>query len=107
NDLRLLADAAEGSATAVIDLPRWTIDSRIALRLSEHPKAPPVGLVLEGPLDAPRKIFDTNGLQKFLAERGGERLPRSPSAPAEHGTGEEKGARPSEGLRDFLRGPPR
>jgi hypothetical protein len=57
-----------------VDLPRWLLQSRAALRLSEHPGAPPLTMLLEGPLDEPRRSFDTRALQQFLAERLGREL---------------------------------
>lgn len=74
NDLKLEAEASEGTATAVIDLPRWTIQSRVSLRLVEHRNAPPIAMTLDGPLDNPRKVFDVNPLQGFINQLGVGRL---------------------------------
>jgi hypothetical protein len=76
DDLQLEAEASEGTATAVIDLPRWMIQGRVALRLVEHPNAPPIALILDGPLDNPRKVFDVNALQGFVTQSGIGRLLR-------------------------------
>jgi uncharacterized protein involved in outer membrane biogenesis len=68
-DLKLDAEGGGATGEATVNLPRYTIDSRIAFRLAEQ-SAPPLALRLEGPLDAPRKIIDVNALQRYLAERG-------------------------------------
>jgi hypothetical protein len=31
--------------------------------------APPLGVQLDGPIDAPREVFDVNPLQRFLKQR--------------------------------------
>lgn len=69
DDLRLTADGAAGQGTATFDLPHWTMASRIELRLTEIPRAPPVAVQLDGPIDAPREVFDVNPLQRFLGQR--------------------------------------
>lgn len=81
DDIKLVADAADGNATATIDLPRWTLQSRVSFRLTEHASAPPLVVTLEGPLDDPRKVLDINPLEKWLAQRGIERLLRNRAAP--------------------------
>jgi uncharacterized protein involved in outer membrane biogenesis len=69
DDLRLTADGALGHATATFDLPHATMASRIELRLTGIAEAPPVVLRLDGPIDAPREVFEVNALQQFLAQR--------------------------------------
>ncbi|MDA8232561.1 MAG: AsmA family protein [Magnetospirillum sp.] len=68
-DTKLNAQGGAATAEAAVDLPRWTINSRIAFRLADS-TAPPLGLRFEGPLDNPRKIIDINELQRYLVERG-------------------------------------
>jgi hypothetical protein len=70
NDLRLIADAGEGRGVGNINLPRWQIAMRSEFRLTEHPKAPPFGMRLEGPLDQPRRFFEIEKLQAYLLQRG-------------------------------------
>jgi uncharacterized protein involved in outer membrane biogenesis len=108
DDLLLDADAAEGNATAIVDLPRWQLQNRIAFRLTEHPKAPPLVMTLEGPLDNPRKVFDVNALQGFIVQRGlGSLLkpggidPHAPPDPAAPGNQPQK---PERILRDLFKG---
>jgi uncharacterized protein involved in outer membrane biogenesis len=69
DDLRLVADAAEASADMTIDLPKWLLRSRLAVRLTDHPAAPPFAITLDGPLDAPRRIFDVNALESYLLKK--------------------------------------
>ncbi|MSO88505.1 MAG: AsmA family protein [Rhodospirillaceae bacterium] len=70
NDIKFVAQAGEGRATGAIDLPRWTLDLRNEFRLTEHANAPPFFMRLEGPIDSPRRIFETQQLQAFLLQKG-------------------------------------
>jgi uncharacterized protein involved in outer membrane biogenesis len=76
DDLKLVAEAGEATATAALDLPSWTMESLVSFRLTDHPDAPALGMMLEGPIDAPRRSFDTRALQQYFATRGIERLLR-------------------------------
>jgi AsmA protein len=69
DDLRLTADGTAGQGAATFDLPRWTMTSRLEFRLTGLPMAPPLGVQLDGPIDAPREVFDVNPLQRFLKQR--------------------------------------
>jgi uncharacterized protein involved in outer membrane biogenesis len=75
NDLHLVAEGGEGSATANVDLPRWTMASRIEFHLTGVANAPPLVMRLDGPLDAPRTVFEVNALEQFLAQRAPETKP--------------------------------
>ena len=68
-DARLDAQGGTATGVATIDLPRWTLNSRVDIRLATA-TAPPLGLRFEGPLDNPRKIVDVNALERYLVERG-------------------------------------
>jgi hypothetical protein len=104
DDLRLQVEAAEGEATAMVDLPRWMVQSRVAFRLTEHPGAPPLAMTLDGPLDNPRKVFDINALQGFLTQRllGG----RGAAPPSDSGAppASSEPQKPERVLRDLLKG---
>jgi len=78
DDLRLDADSGAARADLTIDLPKWLLRSRLELRLTGHPAAPPFAITLDGPLDAPRRIFDVNALESYLVQRGSGRTPRDP-----------------------------
>ncbi|MEE8517063.1 MAG: AsmA family protein [Alphaproteobacteria bacterium] len=69
-NLSLIAEGGEGRAVVVAELLPWLIEMNAEFRLSEHPKAPPFGMRLTGPLDNPRRIFKTNRLQAYLVQRG-------------------------------------
>ena len=70
DDLRLVAQGGEGKGAGRIDLPRWVLDMRAEFRLTEHPKAPPFGMRVSGPIDAPSRKFETERMQAFLLQRG-------------------------------------
>ncbi len=70
DDLSLVAQAGEGRVRGNVDLPRWQMAMRAEFRLTEHPKAPPFGVRLEGPIDQPRRVFETDRLQAYLVQRG-------------------------------------
>lgn len=73
NDIALDADAAQGSATAVLDLPPRQMDVNARARLSDHPNAPPVGMRLVGPFDNPRQILDIDEMQRYVVQTIGTR----------------------------------
>lgn len=73
NDIKLQAEAATGTATAVVDLPPQQMDVNTSFSLSEHPNAPPVGVRLVGPLDNPRRIFQIEEMQAYVIQRLVER----------------------------------
>lgn len=70
NDLRLIADGGEGRVTGSATLPEWTMDFLGQFYLTDHPKAPPFGMQVVGPIDNPRRIFRFEQLQAFLLQRG-------------------------------------
>ncbi|HJP21378.1 MAG TPA: AsmA family protein, partial [Alphaproteobacteria bacterium] len=76
DDIRAESEAGAGSGQGSIDLPRWLIDFFGEFRLSEHPKAPPVGLVLRGPLDAPQRDIKSRKLETYVSRRVGSTLLR-------------------------------
>lgn len=69
DDLQLQAEDGEGRATLSLDLPKWTMTSRVEFRLAGIADAPPLVMRLEGPIDAPRTLFDVNALEQYLARR--------------------------------------
>jgi len=88
NNILLLAQAGEGRASGVIDLPRWMLDIKTSFSLTEHSKAPPFGMHLSGSIDQPRRVFDVERLQAYLLQRGVGTLLRkvSPKKGGEGGT---------------------
>jgi uncharacterized protein involved in outer membrane biogenesis len=75
-DLTATLDAAAGTGTAVVDLPRWRLDMRTSARLTDHPESPDVGLDLTGPLDNPQRNIRTQALEQYLTQRVGTTLIR-------------------------------
>lgn len=68
-DIKLVAEGGGADATAVLDLPKDTIESRITFKLATS-GAPPLTLRLDGPMAAPRKAIDINPLQRYLVGKG-------------------------------------
>jgi uncharacterized protein involved in outer membrane biogenesis len=75
DDFALVAQEAAARARIAIDLPGWTVQSRIEFGLTGHPDVPPFALSLDGRLDAPRKVFDINALEAYLTHRRGSSSP--------------------------------
>ncbi|MCH7932114.1 MAG: AsmA family protein, partial [Proteobacteria bacterium] len=69
NDLRAVLDGGEGRATATIDLPRWQLALNSEFRLSGHPNAPPVGLLLMGPIDNPSREIRDQALRAYVVNK--------------------------------------
>jgi uncharacterized protein involved in outer membrane biogenesis len=70
NDIKLIAESGEGQAVATADLPQWQLDSVAKFRLTDFKDAPAFSMKLQGELDNPRRIFDFNEFQAWLASRG-------------------------------------
>lgn len=66
--MTLSAKGGEGSASGVIDLPKYHLDIWGQFRLTEHPKFPPFKMHLYGPIDHPQRGFDISSLQKYLLD---------------------------------------
>lgn len=73
SDVALDSNAAEGGATAVVDLPPRQMDVTMQARLTDHPNAPPVGMRLVGPFDNPRRILDIDEMQRHIVRQVGTR----------------------------------
>ncbi len=71
DDIAAEMEAGAGAGRAVIDLPRWHMDMTGSFRLTEHPKAPPIGLTLRGPLDNPQRDIKSRDLENYIAQRVG------------------------------------
>lgn len=65
----------DGGAQAILDsainLPEWTIRANGSFALEDHPKAPPVGVAITGPLDHADVVYETQKLQGYLGVRLG------------------------------------
>ena len=67
DDLRAVLEGGEGRATLSVDLPRWQLALNSEFHLSGHPKAPPVGLLLMGPIDNPEREIRDQALREYVA----------------------------------------
>ena len=67
-------DGARLSGQTIVDLPRWLIDLKSEVRLTEHPQAPPLGLRVQGALDAPQRDVKSQKLERYLTQRVGGTL---------------------------------
>lgn len=58
------------------DLPAWTIRARAAVKLNEPRDLPALGVILSGPLDAPRTDIDSGAIERYyLAKFLGKQVP--------------------------------
>jgi len=71
DDIKMTATGFRADGTTVTSLPAWTQNTRVVARVETKPEEVPVGIRLEGPIDAPRKIFETDALQQYLTQRLG------------------------------------
>jgi len=62
--------AATGRVNGYFDLPAWRMDSEWTVSLKEYPNAPPLNVVLAGPVTEPHRSYDTKALQSFFVVKG-------------------------------------
>jgi hypothetical protein len=68
-DLKLDAQGGSAAVESTVDLPRWSTNTALALRIGES-SAPPLVVRLDGPIGNPRKVLDANAIQRYLVEKG-------------------------------------
>jgi AsmA protein len=68
DDLHLVAEGGDGTATVSIDLPKWVMASEVDFRLAAAADAPPLVMRVNGAIDQPRIVLDINALEKFLGQ---------------------------------------
>ena len=68
-DLHAVLEGGEGRATATVDLPRWQLAMNSEFRLTDHPNAPPIGVLLMGPIDNPRREIRDQALRAHIMEQ--------------------------------------
>ena len=66
DDLDIRADGGHGTVRGTADLPSWRLDLTSTFSLTDHPKAPPVGVRLTGPIDNPARELLTEEMQAYL-----------------------------------------
>ena len=69
NDLVVLADGGRGDVRGSADLPSWQLDLTALFDLTDHPKAPPVGVRLTGAIDNPARELLISEMQAYLIGR--------------------------------------
>jgi hypothetical protein len=67
---RLLAPSGEARMTGSVNLPAWSLDLVNELRVNGAGDLPPLVMKLNGPIYAPRSVFDIERLQRELLRRG-------------------------------------
>jgi uncharacterized protein involved in outer membrane biogenesis len=83
-DLTLVAPSGAGSAGAVADLPRWSLDSKAEFILTELKDSPPVIVKFDGRLDDPSAVVDSDALRQWVIRRGlGQKEKQKPTPVAE------------------------
>lgn len=114
DDLHLVVEGGDGSGTATVDLPNWTIFSRTDVRMMGVPGAPPLGVSLKGPMEQPDWILDFSAIVRAFATHAVDHLlapqadapEQSGAAPSEPAQGDQpKRVKPKDILRDLLRKP--
>jgi len=82
NDIRAVLDGGEGTAVATVDLPRWQLAMNSEFRLTDHPNAPPVGLLLMGPIDNPSREIRDEALKAHITKKVFSTVARKVLVPA-------------------------
>lgn len=67
-DVRTDIDAVDTTVTSEMDLANWTMDTKARFQLTDHPKAPPLGIDLRGPIDNPDRSLKTRQLEGYLTK---------------------------------------
>jgi hypothetical protein len=114
DDLHLVAEGGDGTGTATVDLPNWTVSSRTEIRLTGVPGTPPLGVSLKGPLEQPDWSLDFSAIMRAFAAHAVERLlAPQPGAPDQSGAAQSepaqgnpaKSPKPKDILRNLLKNP--
>jgi uncharacterized protein involved in outer membrane biogenesis len=115
DDLHLAAEGGDGTGTATVDLPNWTVSSRTDVRLMGVPGTPPLGVSLKGPLEQPDWSLDFSAIMRAFAAHAVERLlAPQPGTPDQGGAAQSaptqgnpaKAPKPKDILRNLLKNPP-
>jgi uncharacterized protein involved in outer membrane biogenesis len=116
DDLHLVAEGGDGTGTATVDLPNWTVFSRTEVRMTGVPGTPPLGVALKGPLEQPDWSLDFSAIARAFAARAVERLlGPQPGTPDQGGAAQSEPAptqgdpaklpKPKDLLRNLLKNP--
>lgn len=69
-NMRMQAQSGSADISGNVDFPRWRMDLRTDFRLASEPEAPVFAMLFTGPLDNPRRRFDTKQFQRHLIKKG-------------------------------------
>lgn len=71
----LLIQSSVGNVRALVaaDLPHWQLDAAASIRLAAELRAPTLDMQLSGPLNAPKRDFDSEAMQAFVVEESARR----------------------------------
>jgi hypothetical protein len=75
DDLLIQSSAGNVRALVAADLPHWRLDVTASVRLAAESRAPTFDMTLAGPLNAPKRDFDSDALQAFILEESARRAP--------------------------------
>jgi hypothetical protein len=75
DDLLIQSSAGNVRALVAADLPHWRLDVTASVRLVAESRAPTFDMTLAGPLNAPKRDFDSDALQAFILEESARRAP--------------------------------
>ena len=104
----IVADGGVGQISGTADLPAWQLDLKALFRLSEHPDAPPFGILFEGPIDRTERRYAIEDMQAHLVKLGLLSLAGAPNMPKitlRKGAKAEPGTEMDSLLRDVLGDP--
>lgn len=73
DDLLIQSSAGNVRALVAVDLPHWQLDATASIRLAADPRSPTLDMQLSGPLNAPKRDFDSEALQAFVVEESARR----------------------------------
>jgi hypothetical protein len=83
DDLLIQSSAGNVRALVAADLPHWRLDVTASVRLAAESRAPTFDMTLAGPLNAPKRDFDSDALQAFILEESARRAPAArPAQPS-------------------------
>ncbi len=74
NNVKLDAPAGQGEAQGTINLPKWALDVQASFKLRKHEKLPPFRMSLTGPLNQPKRRFDTEELKRYLVKQSAKTI---------------------------------
>lgn len=84
DDLRIQSPGGNVRALIAADLPAWNLNATVEIQLAATVKLPKIELQMNGPLNEPRREFESYALQSYLMDeraRQAQSRPVPPTAP--------------------------